>query len=106
MLNYNKEETTKSNTKETKNNFVKQIKKTVSFQGYLLPLSKATPVATHCIAIKVHDKYIKTCFIYTDNYNLNLWENRKVSVKGVQHWVKGWVIPVVEAESIRPVWNK
>lgn len=101
LLNYH----AKEKVKKDKNKFVKQIKKTVSFQGYLLPLAKPTPVATHCIAIKVHNKFIKTCFIYTDNYNLSLWENRKVSVKGQQHWVKGWIIPVVEAESIRPVWN-
>ena len=107
LLNYNKKSQSQKTVSSKKPGvkFVKQIEKSVTFQGILLPLATKTPVATHCIAIKIHDEYVKTCFIYTDRYNLSLWENRKVSVKGVQRWVKGWVIPVIEAERIRPVWN-
>jgi len=86
--------------------FVKQTDKVVGRQGILLPLSKVTLMATHCIAIKVNNEYIPISYIYTDNsYNLNLWENRKVSVTGVQRWVKGSAIPVIEVDRIRPVWN-
>ena len=85
--------------------YINEREKIVTFQGILLPLVKPTPLATHCIAIKIHNEYIKTCYITTSRYNLKLWENKKVNIKGVQHWVKGWVLPIIEAQRIRPIWN-
>jgi uncharacterized protein YgiM (DUF1202 family) len=86
-------------------NYVKQTERTVSFQGILLPLARKNPLATHCIVIKIHDEYIKTCYLTATRYNLKLWEKKKINIRGIQHWVKGWVLPVIEVERIQPVWN-
>lgn len=99
----------KSESKETGKNgvkYVNQSDKVVNRQGVLLPLSKVTLMATHCIAIKVNNEFLPIAYIYTDNsYNLSLWQNRKVSVTGILRWVKGTAIPVIEVDRIRPVWE-
>jgi uncharacterized protein YgiM (DUF1202 family) len=76
--------------------------KIVTHEGQLVPLRKGNIYVTHAVAAKVNGEYFAFCYVHSDEYNLKLWENKKVNVTGVQRWVKGWQRPVVTVTKITP----
>lgn len=77
----------------------------VVMEGILLPVRDTRHVATHALAVQVSGEYHTLCYLTGSNFNLQLWERRKVRVKGVQSWVGDWRRPLVEIELITPVWQ-
>lgn len=78
--------------------------KTVSMEGFLVPLDPAAVYVTHAIASRVNKEYFPLCYIRAEKLNLKLWEGKKVQVTGKERWVKGWQRPVVEIDMINPLW--
>lgn len=79
--------------------------RTVMIEGVLLPVKDAKRLATHALAAEVNGEYHTLCYLKGANFNLQLWERRKVRVKGLQTWVGDWRRPLVEIEHITPVWQ-
>jgi len=74
-------------------------------EGILLPVKDGKGLATHALAVMVNGDYHPVCYLHSASFNLNLWERRKVRVKGTQRWVENWRRPLVEIELITPIWQ-
>ncbi len=81
------------------------LDRNVMMEGILLPVRDSKHMATHALAAQVNGEYHTLCYLKGANYNLQLWERRKVRIKGVQSWVGDWRRPLVEIELITPVWQ-
>ena len=79
--------------------------RSVVVDGILLPVRDNKHLATHALAAEVNGEYHTLCYLKGPNFNLQLWERRKVRIKGVQSWVGDWRRPLVEIELITPVWQ-
>jgi hypothetical protein len=77
----------------------------VMLEGTLLPVDDKRQTATHALASQVNGEYHTLCYLKGSNFNLHLWEGRKVRVKGEASWVGDWRRPLVEVEQITPVWQ-
>ena len=78
--------------------------KQISVEGFLVELNKNSTYVTHAVASRINGEYFPLCYVHSKNHNLKLWKGRRVSVTGLQRWVKNWQRPVVEVEKIKPAW--
>jgi len=82
-----------------------QLRNDVVVEGTLLPVSDSRAIATHALAAQVNGSFHTLCYLRSGSFNLQLWEGRKVRVKGVQSWIGDWRRPLVEIETITPIWQ-
>jgi hypothetical protein len=71
-------------------------------EGYLLPLRKDSKYVTHAIVKKINGENFPICYLHSSTHNLKLWKGRRVTVSGLQRWVKGWQRPIIEVIKISP----
>jgi uncharacterized protein YgiM (DUF1202 family) len=84
--------------------FIEGAIKEVSIEGVLLPLAKDTLYVTHALAQEVNGEYFPVCYIHSKTAIPTLWLKRRIKVKGLQRWVRGWKRPIVEVQIISPTW--
>lgn len=82
--------------------FIENDVKPAALEGVLLPLDSDAMTVTHALSLKVNDEYFPVAYVYSGKDNLKLWEKRNVRINGLQRWVKGWRLPVIEIERITP----
>ncbi|OGV51055.1 MAG: hypothetical protein A2017_12775 [Lentisphaerae bacterium GWF2_44_16] len=82
--------------------FIENDVSSVALEGVLLPLDSDAVTVTHALALKVNDEYFPVAYVYSAKDNLDLWKKRNVRINGLQRWVKGWKLPVIEIERITP----
>ncbi len=82
-----------------------ELTKSGVMEGLLLPVKDGRGIATHALAVLVNGEYHPICYLRSSSFNLNLWERRKVRVKGAMSWVENWRRPLVDIELITPIWQ-
>ncbi|OGV33315.1 MAG: hypothetical protein A2020_08485 [Lentisphaerae bacterium GWF2_45_14] len=76
--------------------------KDVTIEGVIVGISGAVYV-THAIAIQKKNEYVPACYLHSSKGKLKFFENKLVKIRGIQRKVKGWKLPMMEVESIKPI---
>ena len=72
-----------------------------SMSGRLISLRQnATRSASHALCRQVNGQLVAVCFLQSPRMNLQVWENRDVTVIGKARQVEGWTVPIVIVENV------
>ncbi|MDD3127376.1 MAG: SH3 domain-containing protein [Candidatus Izemoplasmatales bacterium] len=75
--------------------------KDVTLEGVIVSVSSAVYV-THAIAVQKKNEYVPAAFLHSKK-SLKPYENKLVKIRGFQRKVKGWKLPMIEVDSVKPV---
>lgn len=78
--------------------YVADTAKNVTVSGVLQPVG-AGAVVTHALCKSFTDLSAQ-CYLLGKKADLKKYEGKEVSIRGTQHHVRGWSVPVIEVESV------
>ena len=72
-----------------------------TMSGRIISLRQnATRSASHALCKLVNGHLVAVCFLQSPRMNLQIWENRDVTVVGKARQVEGWTVPIVVVENV------
>jgi len=75
--------------------------KDVTLEGVIVGVSGAVYV-THAIAVQKKNEYVPACYLHSKK-TLKPYENKLVKIRGFQRKVKGWKLPMIEVDNVKPI---
>jgi len=84
--------------------FIPEKAEEVKREGVLLGLNNGAILVTHALCIKESNgNYRAQAYLYGDANKLSEKVEKKVRIKGVLRWVKGWKVPVIKVTDIEEI---
>ncbi len=77
----------------------------VNVEGILTARKKPYRNATHELLIETNGRRHAVCYLTSSHLNISLWEGRLVRIDGVQRWIRGCSLPIIEIEKVSPSWR-
>jgi uncharacterized protein YgiM (DUF1202 family) len=83
--------------------FVSGTEKLVKLKGQIVPLKSGAVYVTHAlISVDRKANIVPVAYLRCEKASLNIWQDKVVTIAGIQKLVKDWKLPVIEVKTVIP----